>query len=130
MASIHPCRSASGHSTIRHARGLPILNRDCLPMLRSVPIELHPVADDISEDFARLRGFQREIEALCRVHALVPQNASDKFVFTGTVLQHEGTGGMTELVHGYPQPGRLLDFVDDLGAERNLFLVRAGLAGE
>jgi hypothetical protein len=37
---------------------------------------------------------------------------------------------MPELVHGDAQASRLPNSVDDLGAERDLFLVAAGLTGE
>jgi hypothetical protein len=86
-------------------------------MSRRIPVELQPVSDDVREDFARLRGFQRQIEARGRLCALVAQEASDQFVFAGTVLEDQGTGGMPELMHSDPKPGQLLDPVDDLGAE-------------
>ena len=71
-----------------------------------------------------------QIEFLGRLDALVTENAPNKFVFAGPVLEDQSTRRMAELMHGNAQPGRLLNSLDDLGAERDLFLVVAGLAGE
>lgn len=60
----------------------------------------------------------------------MPQKAPNKFVFAGTVLEDQRACCMAELMHGDTQSGRLLNPVDDLGAERDLFLVLARLVGE
>ena len=71
-----------------------------------------------------------QIELDGGLDALVTENAPHEFVFAGTVLEDQRARRMAELMHGDAQSGRLLNPVDDLGAERDLFLVLAGLAGE
>src|SRR5215470_1160577 len=96
---------------------------------RSGP-EVEPLADDVGEYLARLRRLQAQIEVLGCLGALVTQNAPYKFIFAGPVLEDQSARRMAELMHGNAQSGRLLNSLDDLGAERDLFLVVAGLAGK
>src|SRR5258708_5753737 len=44
------------------------------------------------------------------------------------MLEDQGARGMPELMHGDAQSGGFLNSIDDLSAERNLFLVFAGFA--
>ena len=91
-------------------------------------LEVQLLANDVGEDLARLRGLQAAIEVDGRLDALVTENAPYEFVFAGSVLEDERARRMAELMHGDAQSGRLLNPLDDLGAERDLFLVLAGLA--
>ena len=65
--------------------------------------------------------FQIELDG--GLDALVTQDAPHQFVFAGPVLEDQSARRMAELMHGDAQSGRLLNPVDDLGAERDLFLV-------
>src|SRR5215216_5160010 len=54
----------------------------------------------------------------------------DQLVLARAALENESTGGVPELVHGHPQPRRLVDAIGDLAAERDLTLGASTLPGE
>jgi hypothetical protein len=99
-------------------------------MSRRIGPEVHAVADDVGEDLARLRGLQGQIETDSGLDALVAENTPHEFVLAGTVFEDQSAGRMSELMHGHAKASGFLNPVDDLGAERYLFLVLAGHAGE
>jgi hypothetical protein len=47
-----------------------------------------------------------------------------QFIFPGAVPKDQGAGGMSKLMHSDAQPGRLVDAIRDLAAERDLALKR------
>jgi len=97
-------------------------------MSRRSGAEVQALADDIGEYLARLRRLQAQIEVLGGLGALVTENAPYELVFAGPVLKDQSARRMAELMHGNAQSGPLLNTLDDLRAEGDLFLVVAGLA--
>jgi len=56
-----------------------------------IALEVQAVADDVSEDLARLRGLQVQIEFDGGLDVLVTQSASYEFIFAGPVLEDQST---------------------------------------
>ena len=99
-------------------------------MSRLRPIRIQLVADNIGEYFAGLGRLKAKIEFLGGLDALVTQNTPNQFVVAGKVLEYQCAGCVAKLMNGDAQTCRILNPVDNLATERDLFLVLAFHTGK
>jgi hypothetical protein len=88
------------------------------------------LAHDLAEAFTRLCGLQSDVEVDRGLDVLVPQHSTDPLVVPRIVLEHQGGGGMAELLSCQAKPCSLQHRIRDLLGEHRLCFVAAALAGE
>src|SRR5258708_33591185 len=136
QAATQALRSASGQNSIGSDRTLAFSDDSicCGVAITVAPSgifrELDVVADDLAKGLVRLRRFESAIEIDGGLDVAVTQQSLHGFVFARTVLEVDSPTGVAELMDRYPQAGRLLNALCDLGAEHVRGLRLTGDAGE
>src|SRR5258706_4781958 len=136
QAATQALRSASGQCSIGSDRTFAFSDEsiccgvDITVSLSGIFRELDVVADDLAERLIRLRGLQAAVEIDGGLDVAVTQQSLHGFVFARTVLEVDSPTGVAELMDRYPQAGRLLNTLRDLGAEHVRRLRLTGDAGE
>jgi hypothetical protein len=75
--------------------------------------------DDLAEDFARADVLQADVSIHRGLHVTVTEKLADELILARSGLENESACGVPELMHCYPQSGRLINPLRDLAAEQD-----------